>query len=186
VGVCGNQVPAHTPRQSCGTWLRAFFPVRKQHTKQVKPGEGLRSQKHYTDRELRRRRIAAACSRNYDPLFERYWDMVPQWVSPLDGVHLWECEGTRFPHTPLWSGVYGFFDFVEKTIHPTRMGWHAPACGSSPLASRSLQREHHTEVVLPHSIIASPGISMTARLHSPERPSNHARQPTCYHHYPKL
>jgi hypothetical protein len=22
----------------------------------------------------------------------------------------------------LWSGVYGFFDEVEKTIHPTRIG----------------------------------------------------------------
>jgi hypothetical protein len=30
----------HTPRQSCGTRLRAFFAVRNQHTKQVKPGEG--------------------------------------------------------------------------------------------------------------------------------------------------
>jgi hypothetical protein len=28
-----------TPLQSCGTLLRAFFAVRKQHTIQVKPGE---------------------------------------------------------------------------------------------------------------------------------------------------
>jgi len=30
-----------TPRQSCGTRLRAFFAVRKQHTKQVTPVETL-------------------------------------------------------------------------------------------------------------------------------------------------
>jgi hypothetical protein len=30
----------HTPLQSCGTRLRAVFAVRKQHTIQVKPGEG--------------------------------------------------------------------------------------------------------------------------------------------------
>jgi len=29
-----------TPRQSCGTRWRAFFAVRKQHTKQVTPVEG--------------------------------------------------------------------------------------------------------------------------------------------------
>ena len=29
-----------TPLQSCGTQLRVFFTVRKQHTKQVKPVEG--------------------------------------------------------------------------------------------------------------------------------------------------
>ena len=30
----------YTPLQSCGTQLRAFFTVRKQHTIQVKPVEG--------------------------------------------------------------------------------------------------------------------------------------------------
>jgi hypothetical protein len=30
----------HTPLQSCGTQLRAFFAVGKQHTIQVKPVEG--------------------------------------------------------------------------------------------------------------------------------------------------
>jgi hypothetical protein len=29
-----------TPLQSCGTRLHAFFAVRNQHTKQVKPVEG--------------------------------------------------------------------------------------------------------------------------------------------------
>ncbi len=49
-------------------------------------------------------------------------------VEGLNGGHLWVCEGTRFPHAPLWSGVYGFCGFAAKTIHPTRMGWHALAC----------------------------------------------------------
>ena len=55
--------------------------------------------------------------------------------APLNGCHQWECEGTRFPHTPLWSGVYVFRGFAAKNIHPTRMGWHAPSCVSSPFAS---------------------------------------------------
>ena len=50
------------------------------------------------------------------------------WGKPLNGCHQWVCEGTRFPHAPLWRGVCGFFDEVEKPTHPTRMGWHALAC----------------------------------------------------------
>jgi hypothetical protein len=67
------------------------------------------------------------------------------------------CRGksARCRVPKLCSGVYCFFDFVEKTVYPTRMGsvrepgyltpptrmgWHAPACMSCPFARRVCRR----------------------------------------------
>ena len=44
------------------------------------------------------------------------------WPAPLNGCHLWEREGTRFPHAPHSGGVCWFFDEVEKPTNPTAKG----------------------------------------------------------------
>jgi hypothetical protein len=86
-----------------------------------------------TDMRLRRRRIAAACSRNDDALFERYWGlgvanprkMLVFWFfcgesakkpkqkgvlgyAPSMGFTYWGCEGTVFPCNLMIVGYVVF------------------------------------------------------------------------------
>jgi hypothetical protein len=48
VGFSASSKNQHTPLQSRGTRQRAFFAVRKQHTKQVPPVEGLQPSAGFT------------------------------------------------------------------------------------------------------------------------------------------
>jgi hypothetical protein len=66
------------------------------------------------------------------------------------------------PYASSAGGTWGcvseprFFDEVEKTINPTRMGWHAPACVFCPFARGNLQwREPHD----PNVPLPEPGIT---------------------------
>jgi hypothetical protein len=85
--------------------------------------------KHHTDNCFRGRSPHAPCSQQ--GLFEKYC-----------GGGLREREGTRFPHTPYYGGVWCFFHEVEKTPDPTVKLWHAAACIFAV-------RKQHTKQVTP-------------------------------------
>jgi hypothetical protein len=59
----------------------------------------------------------------------------------LNGCHLWECEGTWFPHTPHSGGVYYFFDEVEKTNKP-----HGKALARGSVRFIRLRKQHTIQV----------------------------------------